>query len=271
MAPFLGRVVPLVVTSAAAEEDDELREAAVQCLEAFAVSCPDLFAPHLPEVLKMCLEYITYDPNYNYGDGDSDDDMDFGSDSDDDLDYDDDDDDITWKVRRSAADFLTAAINTRPALLGDFYASVMPVLIEQCKEREENVRVQVLATIAAIAKQTQAPGALSGGGIDAAVTACVPQLAGHAQELLKNKSVKTRQAVVALLKDLNAAKPGVMAEQVGKLAEGLAFSLADKASTSNVKIDTLELIHDLVKSNSPAAFAGSIVAYTDAVIGAVGK
>ena len=35
MAPFLERVVPLVMASAAVEEDDELREAAVQCLEAF--------------------------------------------------------------------------------------------------------------------------------------------------------------------------------------------------------------------------------------------
>ena len=134
----------------------------------------------------------------------------------------------------------------------------------------ETHSIQVLSTISAIAEQTRAPGAILGAGIDAAVTGCVPAITGHAKELLKNKSVKTRQAVVALLKDLTAAKPGIMAGEIGALAEGLAFSLSDKASTSNVKIDTLELIHALIQNNPAASFTSSIVVYTTAVIGAVG-
>jgi cullin-associated NEDD8-dissociated protein 1 len=123
IAPFLERVVPLVVASAQVDEDDELREAAVQCLEAFALASTELFAPHLSQVITMCLEYVAYDPNYNY-DGDDDDDMDFGSDSDDDNDYDDDDDDLSWKVRRSAAEFLSAACSTQPALLAQYFTTV---------------------------------------------------------------------------------------------------------------------------------------------------
>lgn len=34
-------------------------------------------SPHIPAIIKLCLKYITYDPNYNYdADDDQDDSMD---------------------------------------------------------------------------------------------------------------------------------------------------------------------------------------------------
>ena len=27
-------------------------------------------SPHIPEITKLCLKYLTYDPNYNYNDED---------------------------------------------------------------------------------------------------------------------------------------------------------------------------------------------------------
>lgn len=39
--------------------------------------CPKEMSPHLPTIIKLCLKYITYDPNYNYdADDDQDDSMD---------------------------------------------------------------------------------------------------------------------------------------------------------------------------------------------------
>jgi cullin-associated NEDD8-dissociated protein 1 len=146
----------------------------------------------------------------------------------------------------------------------------MPVLIEQCKEREENVRVQVLTTMSTVFKQTRAAGAAADAGVAAALVACAPAIAEHAAKLLKDKSVKTRHATVTLLKDLNAVKEGLMEAQVAVVVEGLAFALSDKASTSNVKIDTLQLVQKLIASNAAAAFYSTINVSVAAVIGAVG-
>ena len=44
-----------------------------------------------------------------------------------------DDDDISWKVRRAAAKCVSAIVTARPDLLGDFYATVSPALINRFK------------------------------------------------------------------------------------------------------------------------------------------
>lgn len=43
----------------------------------FFVRCPKEMSPHIPTIIKLCLKYIAYDPNYNYdADDDQDDSMD---------------------------------------------------------------------------------------------------------------------------------------------------------------------------------------------------
>ena len=32
--------------------------------------CGSEMSPHIPEITKLCLKYLTYDPNYNYNDED---------------------------------------------------------------------------------------------------------------------------------------------------------------------------------------------------------
>ena len=34
--------------------------------------CGSEMSPHVPGITALCLQYITYDPNYNYDDGDED-------------------------------------------------------------------------------------------------------------------------------------------------------------------------------------------------------
>lgn len=154
MVPYLDKIVPHVVSAAGGDDDDELREGCIQAFEAFVVACPGEMSPYLPQVITLALEFLQYDPNYNY-DADDDDEMDFsGSDAESEDDFDDDDDDQTWKIRRAAAKFLANSIKSRPDLLENFYTKVSPVLIQQFKEREENVRVEILLTTSTILRQT---------------------------------------------------------------------------------------------------------------------
>ena len=61
--------------------------------------CGSEMSAHIPAIVSLCLEYITYDPNYNY---DEEDDSDMECDDDDEDGSDDeysDDDDVSWKER----------------------------------------------------------------------------------------------------------------------------------------------------------------------------
>ena len=94
--------------------------------------CGSEISCHIPGIVSLCLEYITYDPNYNYDDGD-DSDMecdDEGEEEGSDDEYS-DDDDVSWKVRRAAAKCLEAVITTRHEMMEQFYTTISPALINR--------------------------------------------------------------------------------------------------------------------------------------------
>ena len=66
-----------------------------------------------------------------------------------------DDDDLSWKVRRAACKLLKALVETRPDLLSEHYTVMAPPLISSFKEREENVRTDVLGVFTSILTQTK--------------------------------------------------------------------------------------------------------------------
>ena len=107
--------------------------------------CGSEISGHIPAIVDLCLEYITYDPNYNYDDGDdSDMECDDGKvvffyvitnasiEGEDDTGSDDeysDDDDVSWKVRRAAAKCIQAVIVSRHEMIEQFYRTISPALI----------------------------------------------------------------------------------------------------------------------------------------------
>ncbi|KAH8600327.1 TATA-binding protein interacting [Bisporella sp. PMI_857] len=152
-------------------EADDVREAALVALEGFLASCGSEMRPYTEETISSALRFLKYDPNYN----DDDDDEEMGgtqqdedelSDSDDEFEadagFDDDDDDASWKVRRCAAKTLYTLISTRGSgdLLDDgtLYTQIAPILVQRFNEREENVRLEIIATSASLVRKT-------GGGI----------------------------------------------------------------------------------------------------------
>jgi cullin-associated NEDD8-dissociated protein 1 len=149
-------------------ETDDVREAALVAVDGFLSSCGGEMRTYTEETIAALLRFLKYDPNYNDDDDEEmsgtqpeEDDMDdFGDDDDFEAEagFDDDDDDASWKVRRCAAKALYTIISTRGSgdLLDDgtLYAQVAPILVQRFNEREENVRLEVIATMSSLIRKT---------------------------------------------------------------------------------------------------------------------
>ncbi|KAI9651506.1 MAG: hypothetical protein M1831_000796 [Alyxoria varia] len=141
-------------------QGDELREAALATLETLLLVFPQDMALFQDETLQAVIRFLKYDPNFSFEDMDEDEpdeDLDLDEDFEQD-DVGDDDDDFSWKVRRAAAKTLYSFIasNTNTVLeTPSIFETILKVLVERFKEREENVRLQVLQTISYLIQNTQ--------------------------------------------------------------------------------------------------------------------
>lgn len=153
-------------------EIEEVQEAGLVALEGFLASCSNDMRPFTNESIDAALRYVIYDPNSA---SDEDDEEMGGTQGEDgentettgiddyEEDYEadgamSDDDDASWKIRRCAAKALYAIISTRSNgdLLedGTLYDTIAPVLVSRFKEREENVRLEILTTLASLIRKT---------------------------------------------------------------------------------------------------------------------
>ena len=154
-------------------EIEELRESALIALDGFLSSCSNDMRPFTNEAIECSLRFVSYDPmaavtedDEEMGgtqDEDAEDEVEEDGDIDEDEDFEadgalSDDDDSSWKIRRCAAKNLYAIISTRSNgdLLdnGTLYEKIAPALITRFKEREENVRLEILNTLASLIRKT---------------------------------------------------------------------------------------------------------------------
>ena len=156
---------------------EEVKEAALVTLEALMSLCSNDMRMYTDEAIECGLRYVRYNPSLALDDDgeametdnhttDEEEDGDGGSDGGvnaDDEDFEEDaalsdDDDASWKIRRCAAKVLYAIISARSITdmseNGILYERVAPVLISCFKEPEENVRLEVLSTLAAFVRRT---------------------------------------------------------------------------------------------------------------------
>lgn len=168
---------------------------------------------------------------------------------------------MSWKVRRAAAKCLEAVVATRHELLSEFYTTVSPALINRFKEREENVKADIFRTYVALLKQTKPvsgtkfdPNAMdiSDDGPLSLLGSQVPSVVKAIHRQMKEKSIKTRQGCFSLLTELILVMPGALAEHIPAVIPGIQFSLGERQSTSNMKIDTLAFIQHLLQNTQPA-------------------
>ena len=179
----LDRLVPLFLRFCGEPDDEnpqnemanELREHCLPGLESFVLRCPKEVSPYITSILKAAIGFMKYDPNYSYdgdGDGDGGDPDAMEQDPDDDDDdaafedegFGSDDDDTSWKVRKAAVRVISAIIAARPEVppMHTLFEACADELVARFKEREENVRLDVLACFTALLQATQSHS--SGGG-----------------------------------------------------------------------------------------------------------
>lgn len=181
--PYLKTLAPFVMSALSAQEQDEemdvsddegerdpevdeVLEAALIALDSFLASCSQDMRMYTDETIDAATRYLKYDPNLAQDDDDDENDDDMGSDDEDALEGEDfeeeagydDDEDASWKVRRCATKVLYTLVSTRSSgdLLedGTLYNRVAPALITRFKEREDTVRLEVLATLSNLVKKS---------------------------------------------------------------------------------------------------------------------
>jgi len=99
----------------------------------------------------------------------------------------------------------------------------------------------------------------------------MPALVKAVHKLMKDKSVKTRQGCFMILSELIAVLPGALSEHIPALIPGIQFSLGDKQSSSNMKIDTLSFVQHLLQNQGqlPSVFHPHAPVLVPAIISAV--
>ena len=272
-SPYLAQVLPPITALMSNEDDDdELRDSCIQAFKSFALRCQKDVGDHLEQLVAICLEYLQYDPNYNY-DSDEDEDEEMESEDDEDSDGDfSDDDDVSWKVRRSAANFFTSIIKTRPMLLPTLLDSVAPVLVKQFREREEGVRTEVYLTYRALLQQARSITPKTA-AIDPKLLALITKNVGQIVKTLvkqsKDKSDKIRLGLLGVFKDLAMTARNTLTGSFDVVIPAAQRLLSDKLSTPNVKIEVLILLQKLMDTHDSAAFYPLIPSLTTAVSGAI--
>ncbi|KAF8982329.1 Cullin-associated NEDD8-dissociated protein 1 [Entomortierella lignicola] len=308
-APRFGKFLPKVAPSVIKYtdlDDDELRENALQTLEAFVLRCPTEITPYIDTIIDLGLKFLRYDPNYDDGDDEDDEDEDMGSASEEEEDDDDgdysDDDDMSWKVRRTSAKLLSAIIGTRQDLLGQLYSSIAPSLINRFKEREETVRVEILQTFITLLRQTNTyggaeydldvglesltkkrKGSRPGTPIEtdqspkALLRAQVPRLTKNLSKQMVSKSVQTRVFGYILLKELVTVLKGGLENNYMLFVPSIQQSLSTASHTdhhhlgtnSNLKIEALGFLRSLFRTHNSEVFQKNVGQLCSPVISAI--
>ncbi|KAH6599278.1 hypothetical protein BASA61_002618 [Batrachochytrium salamandrivorans] len=277
-SPFLPEILQLVLKNATLDDTD-LREQCIQAVESFIICNPSSVKQQMPEIIKLVLEYIKYDPNYLVEDDDNEEigDEEEDEEVDDEENYS-DDDDVSWKVRRSSAKLLSSLISTCPDLLLKSYSDVAVGLIRRFSEREESVRIDILNTFITLLQQTL-PGKLphstpAHSVSDMADTddspllsqlgVLVPRIVKALTKQLVGKSIPTRSTGFMVLKQLVLVLCGGMNECLGAIIPAIEHSLSNvcagvggghgSTTNTNLKIEILEFLKVLLTNHEPVLF-----------------
>lgn len=212
--------------------------------------------------MDICLQYLSYDPNYNYESDDGHSCLAMDTEEGEYVDSDDysDDDDISWKVRRAAAKCLEALITTRQEFIESFCQDLGPILILRLKEREENVKSDIFHVYITLLKSAKTPSSLAQ---DPDSMEEIPRIFSLLQDQLKDvikiiqplmreRSMKTRHDCFLLLRELLNVLPGSLGPYLNDIVPGICYALCDKNSTSNIKISALGFLCSLLTCHTPS-------------------
>jgi len=263
----LKRIIPLFMTfcdNPKYAEDTEMLENCLQAFESFVLRCPKEITPHLDAIVGTSLRFVKHDPNY--ADDDEDDQMEEDEDQDQEDEYSDDgdysgDDDNSWKVRSGAVKCLGAVIRTRPEMLNALYDKVLPQLMSRFREREEIVKMEVFSAFKDLMRQSQGRStdvgdameedngdANTGAGHAISKLLDVEKVMKAVHKQLKDKSFKTKERCLQLVRELIIVLDGGLSAYLPTLITDLSKCI-DKSAKTSLKVEALTLLCLLIEKH----------------------
>ena len=191
----------------------------------------------------------------------------WGSDFEDDNMGNDDDDDTSWKVRRAAARTIEAVIASRPELLRLIYDHHAAELIGRFKERDDNVKCNVLEAFQQLLRVTNSQGSSSvfeSEDSDLPVptlnrtvsvqstlehlASLVPLIVDSLIRQLKSKNVKVRVAVMHTLSHLASVAGATLDHHFAKILPELEKAMSETQGYDLI-LDTLSILKKLFRGS----------------------
>ncbi|KAM3717848.1 Cullin-associated NEDD8-dissociated protein [Dirofilaria immitis] len=196
---------------------------------------------------------------------------------------------MSWKVRRACAKCIEALILSRRDEIVKYLTSFGPLLISRFKEREDNVKWDIMHAYTALLSQirnlipnfsaicvpeengdakknacgdvetiTVKGGVLLRNALSMeqletlqALDSQIPLLVKAISRLLSAKTLKTKQYCFILLTNLLRAYPGALGDEIFHLTTGVSSAMNDRSLNTNVKIDTLIFLSGALCTHSP--------------------
>lgn len=237
------------------EEMNEIRDYCFLGLESIALRCPRDLEPLLTTVVETTLQFLKYDPNYSYGEVDDADDKDSGDDYDADGNGDEDeefqgsdDDDTSWKVRKNAVKVMRAIVTTQPVLSDSVANAFASSLLLRFKEREENVRIDVIHCYHELMSKLSTASASEGD----VTSVHLASFFSHSFKLLSitgESAAKTKSALFSAIKLLATIRKGDLKPFVSTLIDKIYVALVDKNQV--LRLDALLCLRALHESLNP--------------------
>ena len=289
----LDSLIPLVIKFCGDPNDEsqhndvanELREHCFPALESFVLRCPREVTPYLDQILALSFAFMKYDPNYSYceeddeGEGGGGSAMleDGGQDEEEEEYGGSDDDDTSWKVRKAAIKVITAIVVARPDMLQRLYDDYIEQIVGRFKEREENVRLDVLHCLGCMLQSSlvnapknedlRASATSHAGGAGASVPeslvpsrqttrSTIPDLGDKidhiihaARKQLQGSAVKSKSTIFTVLRTLVQVTRGNLESHLKDLL-GDTIKVISTEKNQTLKLDALLFLHLLFEHHS---------------------
>lgn len=291
LGPYLKTLAPFILSALSKEECDrlsgdygevgtpdveleELHEAALVALEGFLASCSNEMRIYTGDSIDAALRHVNYDPSIAIDEDEAmggteeeqEDELEtHGVEDDEEQDYEEEEgmseeDDLSWKVRRCAAKVLYTIISTRGSgdLLdsGILYDRIAPVLIERFKEREENVRLEILTAMALLIRKT-------GGGLPPLEAKNTDENDFTQTEPMQSRK---RRRTSTVEKDFDLHGIRKMTIGANSPAPSPPPASGPKADLARVRPNIIEGISKILKQNSVLSQQASISLLRDMVV-----
>jgi hypothetical protein len=250
--------------------ENEIAESSLSAIENLIRKAPKDIDEFIGYIFDLGSHLMVFDPNYTYEEdkgGDDDegwgDDAGWGSDFEDQQMANEDDDDTSWKVRRAAIKLIDALVSSRPDKLRAVYQQYAGLLIKRFKERDDNVKCNVLETYRTFLKcaihtenleedSLSSPGVLSLSRVKSAgdelaqlVDTTIDELV---KQLKKSKNAKVKTSVMHTFAQLAHVLPRYTAEGIEKFLPELE-KLVNEAASYELILDSLFILKRLFKTD----------------------